>query len=55
MFGKLSLVSETSSSFGASSLKNFSSVRSSHSLSETVLLLSLELFRLIRSFHGAPP
>ena len=39
------------SSLGASSLKNFSAVCSSHSLSETVLHLSLSFLRLVGSFH----
>ena len=45
------LVGKTSSSFGASSLKNFSTVSRSHSLSEAVYLFSLSLFRLIGSLH----
>ena len=45
------LISQTSSSFGASSFKNFSAVCSSHSLSETVFLVSLSLLRLVGSFH----
>ena len=45
------LISQTSSSFGASSFKNFSTVSSSHSLSETVLFASLSLLRLVCSLH----
>ena len=44
-------IGELSSSLGASSLKNFSAVSSRHSLSETVLHLSLSLLRLVGSFH----
>lgn len=39
------------SSLSASSFQNFSAVCSSHSLSETVDLLSLSLFRLVGSKH----
>ena len=50
------LVGQSLSALCASSLKNVSAVGSSHSLSEAMLLLSLTLFRLIRSEHfGAPP
>ena len=45
------LIGELSSSLGASSLKNFSSVSGSHSLSKAVFLASLSLLRLIGSFH----
>ena len=44
-------VCELRSSFGASSLENFSAVCGSHSFSETVLFLSLSLLRLICSYH----
>ena len=39
------------SALSAASLQNGSSVRSLHSLSEAVLLLSLTLFRLVSSEH----
>ena len=39
------------SSSASSSLEHFSSARSSHSLSESVFLFSLSLFRLVSSFH----
>ncbi len=45
------LIGELSSSLGASSLKNFSTVSGCHSLSETVFFVSLSLLRLIRSLH----
>ena len=45
------LIGETSSTLGASSLKNFSSVGSSHSLSEAMLLVSLSFLGLVCSFH----
>ena len=45
------LVGKSCSSLGASSLKNLSAVGSRHSLSETVLHLSLSLLRLVGSFH----
>ena len=45
------LVGKTSSSLGASSLKNLSAVSRSHSLSEAVNLFSLSFLRLIRSLH----
>ena len=51
MSGKRS-VSESLSAFRTSSLENVSAVSSSHSLSETVLLLSLTLFGLVSSEHG---
>ena len=44
-------IGESCSSLGASSLKNFSAVGSCHSLSETVLHLSLSLLGLVGSFH----
>ena len=47
------LVGEASSSLGASSLKNFSTVSGCHSLSEAMFLFSLSLLRLIRSFHDS--
>ena len=47
------LVGKTSSSFGASSLKNLSAVSGSHSFSETVFLFSLSLLRLVCSFHDS--
>ena len=46
------LVSQSLSAFCTSSLENVSAVSSSHSLSETVLLLSLTLFGLVSSEHG---
>ena len=49
------LVCETSSSFGASSLKNLSAVSGSHSLSEAVFCLSVSLLGLICSKHGVTP
>ena len=45
-------IGESLSAFCTSSLENVSAVCSSHSLSETVLLLSLTLFGLISSEHG---
>ena len=52
MFLELSkLVGQSFSAFSTSSLEYVSSVGSSHSLSETVLFLSLTLFRLIGSKH----
>ena len=50
---RIQLVGELSSSLGASSLKNFSTVSGCHSLSEAVLLLSLSLLRLIGSLHDS--
>ena len=49
------LIGKTSSTLGASSLKNFSTVCCSHSFSETVFLVSLSLLRLICSLHGTAP
>ena len=46
------LVGQSLSAFCTSSLENVSAVGSSHSLSETVLLLSLTLFGLISSEHS---
>ena len=43
------LVCESSTTLCASSFQNFSSVSSSHSLSETVFLFSLTLLRLVSS------
>ena len=48
---RIRLIGELSSSLGASSLKNFSTVSGRHSLSETVFLVSLSLLRLIGSLH----
>ena len=49
-------IRQSDSTFCTSSLKDFSAVRGSHSLSEAVLLLSLTLFGLIGSKHlDAPP
>ena len=48
---RIQLIGELSSSLGASSLKNFSTVSGRHSLSETVFLVSLSLLRLICSLH----
>jgi len=45
------LIGELRSAFGASSFQHFSAVCSSHSFSEAVLLASLALFGLVRSFH----
>ena len=47
------LVGELSSTLGASSLKNFSTVSGCHSFSETMFLFSLSLLRLIGSFHDS--
>ena len=47
------LVGELSSTLGASSLENFSTVSRSHSFSEAVFLHSLSFLRLIRSFHDS--
>ena len=44
-------IGQTSSSLGASSLENFSTVRGCHSFSETVFLISLSFLGLIGSFH----
>ena len=49
----LQLVGELSSSLGASSLKNFSAVSSSHSLSEAMFLFSLSLLGLVCSLHDS--
>ena len=50
------LIGQTGSTLGASSLKNFSTVRGSHSFSETVFLVSLSFLGLISSLHrSAPP
>lgn len=46
------LIGESCSALSASSLQNLTSVRGLHSLHETVLLLSLKLFRLICSLHN---
>ena len=45
------LIGKTSSTLGASSFKNFSTVSCSHSLSETVFLFSLSLLGLLGSLH----
>jgi hypothetical protein len=45
------LIGKTSSTLGASSFKNFSTVSCSHSFSETVFLVSLSLLGLIGSLH----
>ena len=47
------LIGELSSTLGASSLKNFSAVSGSHSLSETVLFFSLSLLGLVCSLHDS--
>ena len=49
--GYFSLVGQSFSALGASSLQDISAVSGSHSLSEAVLLFSLTLFRLISSQH----
>ena len=49
----LQLIGELSSTLGASSLKNFSTVSGRHSLSETMFLFSLSLLRLIGSLHDS--
>ena len=49
--GYFSLVGQSFSALGASSLQDVSAVSGSHSLSEAMLLLSLTLFRLISSQH----
>ena len=46
------LIGKLSSTLGASSLENFSTVSGRHSFSETVFLFSLSFLRLIGSFHG---
>ena len=46
-----SLVGQSFSALGASSLQDVSAVSGSHSLSEAMLLFSLTLFRLISSQH----
>ena len=48
---RIQLIGELSSSLGASSLKNFSTVSGCHSLSETMLFVSLSLLGLIGSLH----
>ena len=48
---RIQLIGELSSTLGASSLKNFSTVSGCHSLSETVFLVSLSLLGLIGSLH----
>ena len=48
----LKLISKSCSAFCASSLENLSAVSGSHSLSEAVLLLSVDLFGLICSEHS---
>ena len=45
------LIGELSSTLGASSLENFSTVSGCHSFSEAMLFASLSLLRLIRSLH----
>ena len=52
---RIQLVGELSSSLGASSLKNLSTVSGSHSLSKAVFFLSVTLFGLICSKHGITP
>ena len=47
------LIGEASSTLGASSLKNFSTVSGCHSLSEAMFLFSLSLLRLICSLHDS--
>ena len=55
-FPKGKSVSQSLSALCTTSLENVSAVSGLHSLSETVLLLSLTLFRLISSKHVlAPP
>ena len=49
--GYFSLVGQSFSALGASSLQDISAVSGFHSLSEAVLLFSLTLFRLISSKH----
>ena len=51
LHGYFSLVGQSFSALGASSLQDVSAVSGSHSLSEAVLLFSLTLFRLISSQH----
>ena len=46
-------IGELSSTLGASSLKNFSTVSGCHSFSETVFLFSLSFLRLIGSLHDS--
>ena len=48
---KLKLIGQSFSAFCTSSLENISTVGSSHSLSETMLLFSLTLFGLVSSEH----
>ena len=48
----LKLISESCSALSASSLENLSAVSGSHSLSEAVFFLSVDLFRLICSEHS---
>jgi hypothetical protein len=50
--GYFSLVGQSFSALGASSLQDISAVSGFHSLSEAVLLFSLTLFRLISSQHA---
>ncbi len=51
-----SLVGESRSTLGASSLQYFSAVGSRHSLTEAVFFASLSFLRLISSLHQlAPP
>ena len=45
------LIGETSSTLGASSLENFSTISCSHSFSEAMFLFSLSFLRLVCSFH----
>ena len=47
------LIGQTGSTLGASSLKNFSAVSSSHSLSEAMFLFSLSLLGLVCSLHDS--
>ncbi len=51
----LRLVSKSCAALSASSLENFSSVSSSHSLSEAVFLASLSFLRLVCSEHIYTP
>ena len=54
-YSDLQLVGQSFSALGSSSGQNFSAVRRGHSLSEAVLLLSVELLRLICSQHSETP
>ena len=51
MWRKPELVGQSLSAFCTSSLENISTIGRSHSLSETMLLLSLTLFGLVSSEH----